>query len=204
MKRIVCEICGSSDLVKKDGIYICEYCGSKYSTEEAKKLFVEFDGAVNVVVNKDEENARLKKLGDEAFRNGSWLEATNYYSKFVVSTDVDYETKFRFILAKTQCKENSNNSIPYTGDSIKLALQKINDYTNKLLLDTSLTYDVKVAKINDALTMIDNAIWAVFNEIKDNYITTGLNIPSGLSGYTKVLCPGSDPSPSLQKRMSNG
>lgn len=38
MKAIVCEICGSNDLVKRDGVYVCESCGTKYSVEEAKKL----------------------------------------------------------------------------------------------------------------------------------------------------------------------
>ena len=41
MKKIVCELCGSNDLKTKDGEYECQYCGTKYSIEEAKKLIVE-------------------------------------------------------------------------------------------------------------------------------------------------------------------
>ena len=41
MKQIVCEVCGSNDLVKEDGCFICQYCGAKYSPEEAKRLIVE-------------------------------------------------------------------------------------------------------------------------------------------------------------------
>lgn len=48
MKQIVCEVCGSNDLVKEDGCFICQYCGAKYSPEEAKRLIVEVNGKVDV------------------------------------------------------------------------------------------------------------------------------------------------------------
>ncbi len=30
-------MCGSNDIVKKDGLYVCQFCGTKYSVEDAKK-----------------------------------------------------------------------------------------------------------------------------------------------------------------------
>lgn len=39
MNKIKCEICESDSLIKKDGIYVCQNCGTKYSAEEVKKLF---------------------------------------------------------------------------------------------------------------------------------------------------------------------
>lgn len=41
MKVIVCEICESKDFVKKDGMYICQQCGTKFTVEEVKKLMVD-------------------------------------------------------------------------------------------------------------------------------------------------------------------
>lgn len=46
MKQLVCEMCGSKDLVKQDGIFVCQACGTKYSVEEAKKMMIE--GTVDV------------------------------------------------------------------------------------------------------------------------------------------------------------
>ncbi len=40
MKAIQCELCGSNQLIKKDGFFQCEFCGTKYTLEEARKLFV--------------------------------------------------------------------------------------------------------------------------------------------------------------------
>ncbi len=44
MKKIVCEICESTDFVKDDGLFVCQGCGCKYSAEEAKKMMQEVSG----------------------------------------------------------------------------------------------------------------------------------------------------------------
>ena len=41
MKSMVCEMCGSNDIVKKDGLYVCQFCGTKYSVEDAKKMMID-------------------------------------------------------------------------------------------------------------------------------------------------------------------
>ena len=41
MKAMKCEMCGSNDIIKQDGFYICQACGTKYTVEEAKKLMIE-------------------------------------------------------------------------------------------------------------------------------------------------------------------
>ena len=46
MGKIVCEMCGNTDLVKQDGVYVCQFCGTKYTPEEAKKMMIE--GTVDV------------------------------------------------------------------------------------------------------------------------------------------------------------
>ena len=38
MKQMVCEMCGGTDLIKQDGVFVCQTCGTKYSIEEAKKM----------------------------------------------------------------------------------------------------------------------------------------------------------------------
>ena len=48
MKAIVCEMCGSQNLIKQDGYYVCQNCGTKYDPEEAKKLMVEIDNSTNM------------------------------------------------------------------------------------------------------------------------------------------------------------
>lgn len=47
MKRITCEVCGSTDIKKEDNVYVCECCGCKYSIEEMRKLLVEGEITIN-------------------------------------------------------------------------------------------------------------------------------------------------------------
>ena len=46
MKQLICEMCGSNDLIKDNGVFVCQSCGCKYSIEEARKMMVE--GVVDV------------------------------------------------------------------------------------------------------------------------------------------------------------
>ena len=61
MKKIVCEMCGSNDLMKKDNVYVCESCGTKYSVEEAKKMMIE--GKVDVSGSKVKVDEKDKIKG---------------------------------------------------------------------------------------------------------------------------------------------
>ena len=37
MAQLTCEICGATNFVKEDGVFVCKSCGAKYTTEEARK-----------------------------------------------------------------------------------------------------------------------------------------------------------------------
>lgn len=45
MKKIVCELCESTEFVKEGGFFVCQGCGTKYSLEETKGMMRD-DGAV--------------------------------------------------------------------------------------------------------------------------------------------------------------
>lgn len=83
MKQIVCEMCNSSEFLKRDGVFVCQHCGCKYSVEEAKKMMIE--GIVDVsgstvkvdntsFVQKYLENARRAK------QKTDWEEVEKYYN----------------------------------------------------------------------------------------------------------------------------
>ena len=47
MKKLTCEVCGSTEIKKEDSVYVCESCGCKYSIDDVRKLLVEGDITVN-------------------------------------------------------------------------------------------------------------------------------------------------------------
>lgn len=56
MKQLVCEMCGGTDLIKQDGVFVCQSCGCKYSVEEAKKMMVEGSVEVSGTVKLDQSS----------------------------------------------------------------------------------------------------------------------------------------------------
>jgi uncharacterized Zn finger protein (UPF0148 family)/NADH:ubiquinone oxidoreductase subunit 3 (subunit A) len=56
MKQLKCEMCGSTDVVKQDGMFVCQVCGTKYSVEEAKKMMIEGTVEVTGTVKIDNSN----------------------------------------------------------------------------------------------------------------------------------------------------
>lgn len=75
MNQIKCEMCGSNDLIKENGVFVCQYCGCKYSLEEARKLM----GVVKVDKSDEEDNfIELAKAAMDS-RNGE--QALSYAEK---------------------------------------------------------------------------------------------------------------------------
>ena len=82
MKQLICEMCTSNDLVKQDGFFVCQNCGTKYSVEEAKKMMVE--GTVDVTGTvKIDNSAFIEKYLINARRakeKTDWEEVEKYYN----------------------------------------------------------------------------------------------------------------------------
>lgn len=90
MKAMVCEMCNSNDLVKQDGIFVCQHCGTKYSVEEAKKLMIE--GTVKVDTTDRSEN--LYKVARQAKAEGNVVLAAQYYNELAMLHPNDWESGF--------------------------------------------------------------------------------------------------------------
>ena len=77
MKQLTCEMCGSTDLIKQEGVFVCQTCGIKYSVEEAKKMMVEGTVEVTGTVKVD-KNPEIEALLDKAYY---YLETKKYDAK---------------------------------------------------------------------------------------------------------------------------
>ena len=89
MKRLTCEMCGSTDLIKQEGVFVCQSCGCKYSVEEARKMMIEGTVEVTGTVKVDNTAAIINYL--EMARNAAdaqnYEEAENYCNR-VIEMDV--------------------------------------------------------------------------------------------------------------------
>lgn len=103
MKALICEMCGSSNLIKKDGLFVCQNCDVKYSVEEARKMMIE--GPVTVQLDSSSEVENLYLLARRAKEVKS-DEAKKYYEMILLKKPDDWESAFYAKLAKTYSLKN--------------------------------------------------------------------------------------------------
>lgn len=127
MQAIKCELCGSNQLIKKDGYYQCEYCGTKYTLEEARKLIV--SGTVEVVKGNAEKERILEnaetflKIGQIDKAIAEYYEITENYPNEIKG----WEGLLLIIVKYGQCishqKRKETNDIEKTNDIEELAFE---------------------------------------------------------------------------------
>ena len=118
MKELVCKMCNSNAIVKKDDLYVCESCGTKYTTEEAEKLSVE------IVVKSDykERISTLLRVAERDRELRRWKDAEMHYEE-IHSLDPDnWEAVFYSgVCFAMYCSvANISNAILKINDSLEL------------------------------------------------------------------------------------
>jgi len=108
MKRLTCEMCGCTDLIKQEGVFVCQACGCKYSIEEARKLMIE--GTVDVSgstvkVDVSEELNNLYQIARRSKDAENHENAAKYYDMILVKDPSSWEANFYSVYYKTMsCK----------------------------------------------------------------------------------------------------
>lgn len=86
MKQLTCEMCGGTDLVKQDGMFVCQTCGTKYSVEEAKKMMIEGTVDVSGSTVRVDNSASIEnyfKMAESAYDSSNQKEAESYCNKII-------------------------------------------------------------------------------------------------------------------------
>ena len=93
MKQLTCEMCGSTDLMKQDGVFVCQSCGCKYSVEEARKMMVEGTVDVRGTVQVDNSGSieNYLNIANAAYEAGNKLEAETYCNKILEIDNTAYK-----------------------------------------------------------------------------------------------------------------
>ncbi len=139
MKALVCEMCGSNDVVKQDGYYVCQNCGTKYSVEEAKKMMVEIDNSKKL------EN--LYTRARKSIEVDDLEHAAEYYKQILDENPNDWEAYFYSYLGEFTTFTNAqagavaaklSNTIPSAYD---MALEDCDgeEATNRIVTITDKT-----------------------------------------------------------------
>lgn len=103
MKALTCEMCGSTNLIKEDGVFVCQSCSTKYSVEEARKMMIE--GTVSVKIDTSDELTKLYEIARRAKDADNHENAAKYYDQILVKDPNSWEAAFYVTYCQAmQCK----------------------------------------------------------------------------------------------------
>lgn len=139
MKALVCEMCSSHDLVKQDGMYVCQNCGTKYAPDEAKKLMIE-------IVQSKDLNA-LYERARQSLEVNDLESAAEYYKQILDEKPDDWEAYFYSYIGKNMSFTNAQagtvaaklgNTIPKAYDLV-IAANDPAEISERFLLISRMT-----------------------------------------------------------------
>ncbi|GHU24645.1 hypothetical protein FACS1894164_11770 [Spirochaetia bacterium] len=120
MKKLTCEMCGSTDFLKENGVFVCQSCSTKYSVEEAKRMMNEgTDTAVvagNAVARNSAKLDNLYKVARRAREDANTEQALKFYEQLQLEDPDNWEPIF--FNAYYSAINALNNDKP--GDSVKV------------------------------------------------------------------------------------
>lgn len=104
MKQLTCEMCGGTDLIKQDGVFVCQNCGMKYSVEEAKRMMIEGTVDVQGTVKVDNSAFVQKYLANarRAKQKEDWAETEKYYNMVEQNDPTNIEAIFYSTFARVK------------------------------------------------------------------------------------------------------
>ena len=188
MKQLTCEMCGGTDLIKQDGVFVCQNCGMKYSVEDAKRMMIEGTVDVQGTVKVDNSAFVEKYLANarRAYEKEDWEEVEKYYNmveqnapnnmeavffsafgKAMLSmTDSDYykrQQKFNVLIKSISV---INDYFEVTNEDKQMVLNKIADAIAKM-------YNVTFVYNTQTGTGVGGKGWMnnILNQVKKGYVT---------------------------------
>lgn len=126
MKALICELCGSHDIMKQEGYFVCQHCGVKYSPEEARKIVLE--GKIDVSgskiqIDQSEKISNLYLLARRALENQEHESALRYYDAILLEEPESWEAAFFSVYCKA--KECRIGQICSAGKSLSNCLDTV-------------------------------------------------------------------------------
>lgn len=111
MKVFVCDVCGKSNLLKQDELFVCQDCGCKYSAEDVRKRTMGNADAAPVNAGTPSlEN--LKVLAARARMQNDVVSAERFYSQIILMNPHDWEAAFYLVYFGARREAAEQNRIP--------------------------------------------------------------------------------------------
>lgn len=187
MKKIVCEICESTNIMKKNGVYVCQSCGTQFSLDEVKKMMVEVPNNADVpntvdvsgstvIVDTSQELENLYKIARRAKDDNNAETAAKYYDMILMKDSDSWEAYFYTVYFKASvCKIADIKS---AADSVKNCIAS----TLRLIKNNITNNDEQIKNVKE----IAGRCTSIGNKMYNNAVNTYNNInPQIKSNYVQ-------------------
>ena len=187
MNKLVCELCGSVELVKEDGFFVCQSCGCKYSVEEAKRMMIEGTVDVTGTVKVDNSAFIEKYLANarRALTKDDWEEVEKYYNMVEQNSPNNMEAVFFSAYGKAMLSLTDSEyykrqqkfdvlvkSISVINDCFEVTNEDKEDVLRKISDAISKMYKVRyVYNVNANVGAVGSEKWCIslMNSVKDSF-----------------------------------
>lgn len=164
--QIKCEMCGSTNIVKQEGFFVCQNCGIQYSLEEAKKLMSEGTAEVVEPVKNEgsDELANLYLLAKRAKEANDFENALKYYDQIIVKEPNSWEAQFYLVYSRAMESKIAGIGVASTNltNTLKTVLGLIKDHVPKEQQASAIN-EISL-RIFDISAMFERAVTNWFNK----------------------------------------
>ena len=157
MKQLVCEMCESNNVIKQDGLFVCQSCNTKYSVEEAKKMMIEGTVQVAGTVKIDNRDiiSNYLLMARNAYESDNYEEAEKYVNKII---EIDHQNYDAWLLKGHVSPWQSNlNNVRFT--------EALSAWSKALALMPDDMRNDSIASIMDAVVKFMHALTATSSDI---------------------------------------
>ena len=156
MKAIICEVCGSTQFLKQDDLYICEGCGMKYTVPEISKLVQEmpddfFANNSSAAKKESEKNAALElellyQSARAARDSGDLQKAAGEYDQIFKKDPSSWEAAFygSYLRAKQSTVYQVRSASYAIRNSVSTSLKLIRTHVQERQAQVNAVQDVAV------------------------------------------------------------
>jgi hypothetical protein len=165
MKKLACEMCGSIDLIKQDGLFVCQNCGTKYSVEEAKKMMIEGTVEVTGTVKVDnlEKKSNLYVLARRAREDSDYENMEKFYGMIQVEDPNSWEAAFFSVYPRVmRCKLGEI-------ESVAIIMNNSIENVMKLIKKTVSNEQEQLSAVIDVTTHVRLASLKLYSASKENF-----------------------------------